>query len=68
MSLTLFITTIKGSRVLYNIEQAYSMLDIKVTGATLRTVSITYTTMVGQEDANASVIIVPDADHVNTSI
>lgn len=58
----------KGSRLLYSIEQAYNMFDIKVTGDTLRTVSITYTTTVGHEDASASVTIVPDADHVNTSI
>lgn len=49
-------------------EQAYSMLDMKVTGDTLRTVSITYTTTVDRDDASASVTIVPDADQVNTSI
>lgn len=65
---TLFITTMNGRRVLYNIEQAYNMFDMKVTGETLRTVSITYTTTVGHDDARASVIIVPEADHVNTSI
>jgi hypothetical protein len=53
---------------LYNIEHAYNMLDMNVTGDTLRTVSITYTTTVGQDEARDSVIIVPDADHVNTSI
>lgn len=58
----------KGSLVLYNIEHAYSILDINVTGETLRTVSITYTTTVGHDDAKASVTIVPEADHVNTSI
>ena len=49
--LTLFITTIKGSLVLYRILQAYNMLDIKVTGFVLRDVSITYTTTVGSADA-----------------
>lgn len=68
MSLTLFITTIKGSFVLYKIEHAYNMLDIKVTGETLRTVSITQTTTVGRDDASVSVTMVPDADQVNTSI
>lgn len=65
---TLLRTTIKGSRVLYRIEQAYSMFDMNVVGCTERTTSMTYMTIVGKEDANASVIIVPDADHVNTSI
>lgn len=58
----------KGSLVLYKIEQAYNMLDMNVTGDTLLTVSMTYTTTVGQDDARVSVTIVPDADHVNTSI
>lgn len=39
--------TTKGSFVLYRMEHAYSMLLMKVTGATERTVSITYTTTVG---------------------
>lgn len=58
----------KGSRVLYSMEQAYSMLDMNVTGDTLLTVSMTYTTTVGHDAASVSVTIVPDADHVNTSI
>lgn len=44
------------------------MLDMNVTGFTLRMVSITYTTTVGNVDARASVIMLPEADHVNTSI
>ena len=48
--------------------QAYNILDMKVTGLVLLTVSMTYTTMVGKLDANVSVIMDPDADHVNTSI
>jgi hypothetical protein len=43
-------------------EQAYSMLDMKVTGLTLRT----YTTTVGNEVARASVTMFPEEDHVNT--
>lgn len=61
-------TTMNGSRVLYSMEQAYNMFDMNVTGETLRTVSITYTTTVGRDEASASETIVPDADHVNTSI
>ena len=49
-------------------EQAYSMFDMNVTGLALRGVSITYTSTVGSVEARASVIIWPDADHVNTSI
>lgn len=44
------------------------MFDMKVTGLVLLAVSIMYTTMVAKDDANASVMIAPDADHVNTSI
>lgn len=57
-----------GSLVLYRIEHAYSIFDINVTGLTLLTVSITYTTTVGNWEAKVSVIILPEADHVNTSI
>lgn len=57
-----------GRRALYKMEQAYSMLDMNVVGHLERTTSMTYTTTVGNEVASASVIIVPDADHVNTSI
>lgn len=64
----LFITTINGNRALYRIEQAYSMFDMNVVGDFDRGTSITYTTIVGKDVANASVMIVPDADHVNTSI
>lgn len=39
--LTLFITTMNGKRVLYNIEQAYNMFDINVVGHLDRTTSIT---------------------------
>ena len=66
--------------------QAYNMFDMKVTGFTLLTMSMTYATTVGNVDActfnkqlriqhtllttptNVSVMMVPDADHVNTSI
>lgn len=44
------------------------MLDMNVTGLTLLTVSITYTTTVGYEEARVSVMMVPEADQVNTSI
>lgn len=57
-----------GSLVLYKIEQAYNILLINVTGLTERTVSITYTITVGNVEAKLSVIIVPETDHVNTSI
>ena len=42
------------------------MLDMKVTGLTLRTESMTYTMTVGKPAARASVMMEPDADHVNT--
>lgn len=58
----------KGNRDLYRIEQAYNILDINVVGFIDRTTSITYTIIVGNDVARPSVIIVPDADHVNTSI
>ena len=64
----MFRTTIKGNFVLYRILHAYSIFDMKVTGLVLLAVSIMYTTIVANEDARASVIIAPDADHVNTSI
>lgn len=41
---------------------------MKVTGLVLLTVSIIYTTTVGNDEASASVMMDPDADHVNTSI
>ena len=58
----------KGSLVLYMILQAYNIFDIKVTGLTDRTVSITYTMTVGKVVASDSVIMLPDADQVNASI
>lgn len=67
-TITLFRTTIKGNLVLYRILQAYNMFDMNVTGLVLLAVSIMYTTIVTNEDARASVIMAPDADHVNTSI
>ena len=42
------------------------MFDMKVTGLTLRTESMTYTMTVGKPAARASVMMEPDADHVNT--
>lgn len=48
--------------------QAYSILLIKVAGLAERGVSTTYVTMVGKVDAKASVMIAPEADHVNISI
>ena len=47
---------------------AYNIFDMKVAGAVVRGVSITYATTVGNEDATASVIIAPDADQVKISI
>jgi hypothetical protein len=44
------------------------MFDIKVAGAVVRGVSITYAITVGREEATASVIMAPDADQVNISI
>jgi hypothetical protein len=47
---------------------AYSMLDMNVVGLLDRGVSTTYKITVGYLDAIVSVMIVPEADHVNTSI
>lgn len=44
------------------------MLLINVAGAVVRGVSMMYATTVGKEDATASVMIDPDADHVKISI
>ncbi len=44
------------------------MFDMNVAGAIVLGVSIMYATTVGKEDATASVIIAPEADHVNISI
>jgi len=44
------------------------MFDMKVAGAVVRGVSMMYATTVGSEDAMASVMIAPEADHVNISI
>jgi hypothetical protein len=41
---------------------------MKVAGAVVLGVSIMYATTVGREEAIASVIMAPDADHVNISI
>ena len=48
--------------------QAYNMLDMNVAGAVVRGVSMMYATTVGKDDATASVMIAPDADHVKISI
>lgn len=61
-------TTMNGNRDLYKMEQAYSIFDINVVGHFDLGTSMTYTTIVGNDVASASVIIVPDADHVKTSI
>ena len=50
-SLTLFMTIMNGSFVLYSMLHAYSMLDMNVTGLTFLAVSITYTMTVGILDA-----------------
>ena len=44
------------------------MLDMKVTGLVDLAESMTYTITVGYLEARASVIILPEADQVNTSI
>ena len=44
------------------------MFDINVAGAVVRGVSMMYATTVGNDEATASVIIAPEADHVNISI
>lgn len=49
-------------------EQAYNILLMKVAGAVVRGVSITYATTVGREEAIASVMMAPEADQVNISI
>ena len=41
---------------------------MKVAGAVVLGVSIMYATTVGREDATASVMIAPEADHVKISI
>ena len=41
---------------------------MKVAGAVVRGVSIIYATTVGNDEATASVMIAPDADHVKISI
>ena len=48
--------------------QAYNILDMNVAGAVVRGVSIIYATTVGRDDATASVMIAPEADHVKISI
>ena len=44
------------------------MFDMKVAGAVVLGVSMIYATTVGNEEAIASVMIAPDADHVKISI
>ena len=44
------------------------MFDINELGLVHRVVSITYTIVVGKENASVSVIIAPEADQVNASI
>ena len=44
------------------------MFDMKVAGAVVRGVSMIYATTVGNDEATASVMIAPDADHVKISI
>jgi hypothetical protein len=44
------------------------MLLMNVAGAVVRGVSMTYATTVGNDEATASVIMEPDADHVKISI
>lgn len=41
---------------------------MKVAGAVVRGVSMTYATTVGSDEATASVIMAPEADQVNISI
>ena len=57
-----------GRRMRYKIEHAYSMFDMNVVGLVVRGVSTTYTSTVAKLEASDSVMIEPDADHVNTSI
>lgn len=52
----------------YMILHAYSIFDMNVIGWEDRGVSITYRRMVGSVDDKDSVMIVPLADHVKTSI
>lgn len=44
------------------------MLLMNVAGAVVRGVSIMYATTVGREEATASVMMAPEADHVKISI
>lgn len=48
--------------------QTWSIFDMKTCGETLRGVSTTYATIVGNDDAKASVMIAPEADQVKISI
>lgn len=52
----------------YMILHAYSIFDMNVIGWEERGVSITYKRMVGSVEDKDSVMIVPLADHVKTSI
>lgn len=48
--------------------QAYNILDMNVEGLVVLGVSMMYNNTVGYVDAIVSVMIAPDADHVNISI
>lgn len=48
--------------------QAYNMFDMNVIGWDERGVSTTYKRTVGREEDSDSVMIVPEADQVKTSI
>ena len=66
----------KWQRHIYPVAAAFrrprsltcSILLMKVCGLAQRGVSTTYATIVGKVEAKASLIIAPDADHVNISI
>ena len=58
----------KGTLSLYMMLHAYSMLDMKVAGDTVRGVSTMYRTTVGKLLAKDSVIMAPEALHVKISI
>jgi len=58
---------IKHNHLIRLYLQAYIILLINVIGLLVRKVSTTYTITVGNVAPNDSVMIVPDADQVNTS-
>jgi len=57
-----------GSFILYRMLHAYSMLDMNVTGLQLRTVSITYTTIVGKLAAFNHTQQISDSNLTNASV